>query len=60
MIKSAILLLFVSYSTQYDYENFIPRAFKINPHEGVYDIDVGLPDQNKCMVKAIGDFNGDK
>lgn len=60
MIKTGILVLLVSLSLQYEYENFIPRAFKINPKEGVYDIEVGLPEKDKCMVKAIGDFNGDK
>jgi hypothetical protein len=38
----------------------VPSAFKINPPENIYQIDVGFNTANNQILLGYGDFDGDK
>jgi len=56
-----IVFMFLGSSYQlHEYSDFVREPFKLNPDEGIYEINVGLDNSVPSRLIGLGDFNGDK
>jgi hypothetical protein len=63
MISRVCILLILLWECAYglhSYKDFVREPFKINPEEGVYEVDIGIDNSVQSQLIGVGDFNGDK